>query len=252
MTRNDDGEVQRLMGSCPRETYTMRDAAFQDRLERVFDVMAVACIDLRSLLCKLEVLHWVIGLTKTMVTHHQITATFAFMEGERFAKRLPQMDFFGKQRQQDLDGDDDDDDDEDDDEDDASGETDDAPAQEDPLTAPEPLRASDYREGELATRMMAVEDRMQLMTDIVFAQLFQAALDQAQRLADIWEAFGRFTRTRLRLAPEAVLDAWGKPIAAEFTAVLQWYPKVKPDEAKVNEYLGMICDGWDRWFGEED
>ena len=45
--------------------------------------------------------------------------------------------------------------------------------------------------------MMAVEDRMQAMTDVVFAHLFQAAHDHAQQLAEMWEAFGRFCRTRV-------------------------------------------------------
>jgi hypothetical protein len=119
------------------------------------------------------------------------------------------------------------------------------------LTAPKPLRASSHRTGELARRMMAVEDRMQRTTNFVFTHLFLTARTQAQQLADTWEAFGRFCRTRVGVAPEVLRDAWGKPIAADFKDMVRRYPDVKPDEKKVNEYLGMIYRGWDRHFGDE-
>src|SRR5688500_267098 len=76
LARGDEGEADRLSGSCPRKDYRMRDAAYGDRLDISFDVMAVACIDLRCLWGKVRTLEWAIGGARLMATHHQITATF--------------------------------------------------------------------------------------------------------------------------------------------------------------------------------
>jgi hypothetical protein len=243
MARQDHAEANRLGQSCPRRDYTQVDAAFGDRMDHAFDTMAVVCIDLRALWAKLDILHWAIGTARLMATHHQITATFAFMDGERFAKRLPQLDFFSRERQPEEDdglGE------EDDDEEHAADEQDD----EAELSAPQVLRTSSHREGELARRMMAVEDRVQGMTDTVFLALFRTAHEHAQQLANTWEAFGRFCRDRVGVTPETMLDAWGFPIAADFKGMLKRYERVKPDPAKVDEYFGLITSSWDKRFGE--
>jgi hypothetical protein len=113
---------------------------------------------------------------------------------------------------------------------------------------PEPLRASSHRTGELARRMMAVEDRMQRTTDFVFTHLLLTARTHAQQLPDTWEAFGRVCQTRVGMAPEVLLD---RPIAADCKAMVRRYPDVKPDEAKVDEYLDLISQGWDSHCGDE-
>ena len=74
-------EADRLSGSCPRLQYTMRDAAFGDRLDTAFDIMSIACVDLRCLWGKLETLRWVTAVARRMATHHQISATFALLDG---------------------------------------------------------------------------------------------------------------------------------------------------------------------------
>lgn len=243
MARDDEREAQRLLASCVRQQYTMRDLAFQDRLERAFETMTIMLIDLRALWCKLELLHWVTSLARMMATHHQITATFAFMEGERFGKGQSQMDFFRKQRKEpELD--------------DEPGDdpvADDAAADDDEpvLAAPEPLRASKYRKGELGRRMMAVEDRMQGTTDFVFVHLIQSAFVQAQLLADTWEAFSRFSHTRVGVSAETLLEAWGWPAEMDFAGMVKRYPGVKPNDEKVNEYVDLICRTWDQRFGKD-
>jgi hypothetical protein len=243
MAWQDHAEANRLGKSCPRCSYSQVDAAFGDRMDMAFDTMAVVCIDLRALWAKLDILHWAIGTARLMATHHQITATFAFMDGERFAKRLPQLDFFSKDREPD----------DDDHKEENGGEATDGPAEDDaPPTAPQPVRASRHREGELARRMMAVEDRVQGMTDTVFLALFRTAHEHAQQLANTWEAFGRFCRTRVGVEPDVMLDAWGFPIAQDFREMLKRYEDVKPDEARVDEYFGLITSTWDKRFGEGD
>ena len=235
MARDDEAEVERLGGSCPRATYTMRDAAFVERLELAFGIMTVVCIDLRGLWAKLDMLHWCVETARLLATHHQISGSFAFMDVERFGKQQPQMDYFARKHEPD----------EQDQADDSA-----ADDEQPDLAPPEPVRASAFREGELARRMMAVEDRMQGMTDEIFLAFAKAAHDIAQQLVDTWEAFGRFCRERVGVEPETLLDAWGFPVSGDFTAMLKRYENVKPDPAKVEEYFGLICSNWDKRFGD--
>src|SRR5688572_12160483 len=81
LARRDEPEADRLSGSCPRKDYRMRDAAYGDRLDTAFDIMCIACIDLRTLCGKLDTLEWATGGARLMATHHRIAATFAFMDG---------------------------------------------------------------------------------------------------------------------------------------------------------------------------
>lgn len=51
------------------------------------------------------------------------------------------------------------------------------------------MRASAYREGEYARRMMAVEDRTQVMSDYTFALLLRKLNTLAQHLTEVWTAY---------------------------------------------------------------
>jgi hypothetical protein len=120
--------------------------------------------------------------------------------------------------------------------------------QDEPLEAPKPLRASAYREGDLARRMMAVEDRMQVMTDYTFASLLNAATTIVHDLANVWAAFDRFCHDRLGVSATTLLTAWEFPTGDEVSEVLKRYGHVKPDPAAVDEYHGIYCRAWDRRF----
>jgi hypothetical protein len=244
MARGDEGEAERLGGSCPRGSYTQRDVRFTERVDTAFDIMAIACVDLRCLWGKVSTLEWATAAARQMATHHQITATFAFMDGECFGTKRPQLDFFSRDREPDGDGDDDDD----------SGiEQADEPAEDNTaLAAPQPLRASRHRQGELARRMMAVEDRVQVMTDYTFAALLRGILDLVRELSEVWSAYDRFCHDRLGVSAEVMLGAWEFPTGGEVMELLKRYGHVKPDPLKVDEYHGIYCRAWDRRFGEEE
>jgi hypothetical protein len=227
LSRGDHGEADRLSGSCPHKSYTMRDAAFGDRLDTAFDLMAIACIDLRCLTGKVQTLEWAIGGMRLLSTHHHITATFAFMEGERLGKRLPQMDFFRRL---------------------PDATADDSPEGEEEDDT-KPPRFSQYHDGELATRMMAVEDRMQVTTDLSLLSMQRAVDGLVQELVDLWTAFDRFCRDRLGVSAGVLLAAWEFPTGGEVAEVLGGYPDVRPNPAQVDQYCGLYYAAWDRRIG---
>ena len=54
--RGDEVEDKRLMNTCPRKTYTMRDAAVVERLEAVETLALCVCLELAAPLAKLQIL----------------------------------------------------------------------------------------------------------------------------------------------------------------------------------------------------
>jgi hypothetical protein len=127
-------------------------------------------------------------------------------------------------------------------------ENDDAPL----LAAPEPLRASQFRKGELARRMMAVEDRMQARTDDTFAALLQVMHAAARDLVEVWTAYDRFCRDRLGVTAETMLAAWDFPTGDEVAAMLKRHRHVEPRQEKLEQYHGIYCRAWDTKFEGED
>src|SRR3954454_2253733 len=96
MARNDEAEAQRLQRTCPHASYTGPDVQFTERYTLAFDVMALVTIDLRCAWAKLQVMRCVLGGIRDMAVAHRITATLAFVDGERCGKGLPQCEFFAK------------------------------------------------------------------------------------------------------------------------------------------------------------
>jgi hypothetical protein len=232
MARNDDEEAQRLQRTCPRASYTGRDPQFDDRWDMAFDILAVVTIDLRCLWGKLHVLRWVLGEIREMATAHNITAAFAFLDGERCGKGKKQMGFFARPMPDPHEAVDYSGDDEEQERDDRSDEE---------VLSPTPLQINQ------GSRMEAVQKRSEYFTTCCAVVLLGAMNDVAKDLVNVWSAFGAFCRTRLGVSPETMMRAWQFPLD-DFLETLKRYDKTKPDPAKVKEYVGYICKQWDRRF----
>ena len=232
MARDDAAEAQRLRRTCPRATYTSEDPEFEDRWTMAFDIMSVVCIDLRCLWGKLTVLRWVLGEVREMATAQNITAAFAFLDGERCGKGRKQMGFFARPMPQPDEVVDYSDDDEGEEEGELSDEE---------LARPTPMQ---FEQG---SRMEAVQRRSEYFTTCCGVVILSAINDVAKDLVDVWAAFGHFCRTRIGVEPETMLRAWQFPFD-DFFETLRRYEKVKPDPAKVKEYAGYISKQWDRRF----
>jgi hypothetical protein len=233
MARNDDAEVERLQRSCPRSTYTGQDRQFEDRWTMAFDILAVVCIDLRCLWGKMHVLRWVLGEVREMATAQNINAAFAFLDGERCGKGKRQMGFFARPMPHPNERVDYSDDDE--------GEQEPDRRSDEELLNPTPL---EFARGE---RMEAVQRRSEHFTTCSAVVLLSAMNDISKDLVNAWSAFDRFCRIRLGVSAETMLKAWQFPFD-DFFQTLRRYEKVKPDPAKVKEYLGYIAKHWDSRF----
>lgn len=236
MARSDEKEAQRLQRTCPRVTYTGQDVEFADRWTMAFDILAVVAIDLRCMWGKLHVLQWVLENTRVIATSHHITATLAFVEGERCGRGLPQCEFFARPLPEpDADGDeelvlpDDEEDANDDDEND------------DEVPDPTPEQVDQGR------RMHDVERRAEHFTACGTVLLLKAMDGVAKDMVNTWAAFDRFCRSRLGVTAETMLKAWEFPLE-EFQETLKRYEKTTPDPARVKEYFGYITKQWDERF----
>jgi hypothetical protein len=223
LARDDGGEVRRLAASCPRKAYTAPDLEFGDRVRVAFDTVAVVCIDLRALNCRLHALHWAVAAAREMATLHQINADMAFLDGFLCGKGRPQIEFYVHDEK-------------------AREPATDAVADDDPdaLAAVAP---------HFSARMATIEDRAQRSTDCILQPLARAACAVATEFVTAWRAFGRFCRERLGVPPETMLEAWGFPVPEDYRATAEQYDHVKPDPADVDEYFRHVCVHWDRRFG---
>jgi hypothetical protein len=213
-----------------------------------FDILAVVSIDLRAMWAKLDVLRWVIGNVHPLATGHHVTATFAFLEGERCGRGQKQLGFFARPLPEPGEAVDYAEDDRDGGSEDARAE-DDSEIDDNEVDDDDDEEVTDPSPEELdrALRMAAVEKRAEHFTACGMVALLCAAKDIAQDLVDTWAAFGRFCHGRLGVSPETMLKAWQFPLV-EFKETLDQYEKVKPNPAKVTEYFGYITKQWDRRF----
>jgi hypothetical protein len=249
MARDDAAEAQRLTDSCPVKSYSGPDHGFHGRLDMAFCTVAVVCIDLRAMWAKLHMLHWVVGeVVPNLATAQQITATLAFVEGEQYGTGRRQLDFFAKPLPAPAEADvieesDDEEEDEDEAEDDPPDNDEGEDGDDDEVDEP------CGRDLERGQRMAAVEKRAEHFTACSVLALTLAAQETAQEMVNTWEALGRFCRTRVGVAPETMLAAWGFPVAGDFEETLKRYAHLKPQPEKVKEYTHFICVNWDRLYG---
>ena len=246
MARNDEAEVLRLRDSCPRKDYSGNDIAFTERMDLLFDTMAVVCIDIRWLWGKLHVLNWAIEAVQGICTLHHVNADMAFHEGIAYGEGRPQMPFYAG-KLADLSGIkfdgsfDEVNDNLDDTEQEQETESPEDANEEEAESDKEQAGADESSAGDDFTkRAAAVSARSEHASQFMDLVLQRTAHDVAKMLLETWEAFGRFTRTRVGLEPSEVLKAWGFPIVDDLESVLDAYGHVKLDEAKVVEYSEMI------------
>jgi hypothetical protein len=222
LARDDGGEVRRLAASCPRKAFTAPDPEFGDRVRVAFDTVAVVCIDLRALYCRLHTLHWAMAAAREMATLHHINADMAFLDGILCGKGRPQIEFYAF---------------------DANRPAASAAVEDDESDAIEAVAP------DCSARMAAISDRAQRSTDCILQPLARAAYVVATEFVTAWRAFGRFCRERLRVSPETMLEAWGFPAPEDYRATAEQYDHIKPDPAKEEEYFRHVCVHWDRRFG---
>jgi hypothetical protein len=246
MARDDAAEARRLTDSCPVRSYSGPDHGFHGRLDMAFGTVAVVCIDLRCVWAKLQMLHWVIGeVVPQLTTAQHITSTLAFLEGSHWARGQRQLDFFARPLPAPVEADVIEEGDVDDD--DPQGDP--PPAEDEDEDEDEDVAEPSRRDVERGRRMAAVERRAEHFTACSVLALTLAARDVAQEMVNTWEALGTFCRTRVGVAPETMLAAWGFPVAGDFEETLKRYAHLKPEPEKVTQYTHYICVNWDRLYG---
>ena len=215
MARGDEAEARRLRSSCPRKDYRGPDAAFDDRFHMAFDITAIVCGDLRSLAGQLHVLHWAIVNMQDCMTLHHINTEMAFMEGVRCGQGLSQSLYFSPELQEHSE---------------PHGR-----AGESAMTAVnETIALEEQDEGytqedlsilgeDFGQRVSAIEERSEKSTELILKVLGRTGLTLATELFSIWEAFGQFSRSRVGLPPERLLEACASPIRAEIEDALKVY-----------------------------
>jgi hypothetical protein len=225
LARRDEAEADRLIHSCPRKLYEGPDAAFGDRLTMAFEMITIACGDLRHLTASLRTLHEAMAIVGHFDGLHHIDASMAFVEGVRCGQGLPQSPFF------------------------APKSTPQASA------ADEAVRTEDREEAEgpddCGRRLQAVEERAEYVTQLIQRVLARRGVDIATQLLSVWEAFGQFCDRRVGLPAEKALEACGFPSTSDLKDAVKVYGGLKADPQMTAEYRDGMCALWDRRFADK-
>ena len=227
ITRRDEAEADRLLHSCPRKGYEGPDAAFTDRLTLAFEMIEIACGDLRHLTGSLRTLHQAMATVAHFDALHHINASMAFVEGVRCGQGLSQSPFFAPRDER-------------------------AKGKERRIDKQLREEVDVGQPADSGQRMEAVEERAEYLTDLIQKVLAREGNDIAAQLVSVWEAFSLFCRDRLSLPPEKALQACGYPAMADLTDALKLYADLKPDPESMAEYRDAMYGFWDRRFGQTD
>ena len=196
MARDDAEEVRRLQQTCPKVTYTERDAEFTDRWTIAFDILAVVSIDLR---CSGEAARTAVGHRGRAPAHPRGTTSpprSPSSTASRCGKGLPQCQFFARPLPEPRG---------------TTRTTSTSPTRKTRARGArttkgsmatetkkgDPTRAADRPGGAAGRDREAVRALYRLRT----AVLLDAMNDIAKDMVNIWAAFGGFCRTRLGVSP---------------------------------------------------
>lgn len=261
MARGDQVEAGKLRASCPRKMYMMSDAAFMERLEMAFDVMAIVCIDLRCCWAELNTFHRLIDSLDELDQPYRAAAGMAFLQGVRYGRGEPPFTVTrdsedGQTRPQ---------------EDPEAAESDpvpdsagaDGPGTIDGVEPTDELPGDEECEDEdgdvadnnesdtLGKRLDEASALAGHASDGLRKRMIRSAESVAQIFLEVFEALERFCRRHMGIGALTLLKAWSFHVIADFPKVQGRYPDIVPREAKVNEYIACLEGTWTRQFEVE-
>lgn len=240
LARSDQAESDRLVGACPRKTYSANDDRFVGRMAASFDLMAGAVADLGHEAGKLFILTLLLEMLDRLMTRHTMNATLAFFEGQRHARGEPPLGCYAESpAAEDAEGDDAEGEDEGVDEADADEEGD------------EDRDETPVADKELGRRLDAVERQAEAATASLRDVLAGMADAVAQSFVDAHAAFDRTARRHLGVDGDALTPAWQFPRADDLATTLVAYKHVQPREDAVAELAAKLDATWRERLDEQ-
>jgi hypothetical protein len=241
LAREDWDEARKLRQSCPLRTYSMGDAAFNDRREFMWDLALIVTADLRVILAKIKIfdLH-AQGIREYATDQHALAAELSFLDGWRLGKGYPPLPRPPEEPP-------------------AEGEE----WANDPMQAAidyvynvegegkEPLPERQWTRRELAevdrwkapTRWTKVADRrMASLYDPIVRRL-------AGDLLGIWAAWDAFCRAKVGVSGEVAMRAHLPSMVEMMDRVAERFKDVKPRADQQRETSEILEGAWGRRLG---
>jgi len=207
--RGDEAEVERLLGSCPRKNYSMREFAFSGRCTASNTITMGVCIELAPHLAKLEMIEAFREILPLIFKVCLDEADFAYFDGHRAGSRRA-WETAGK-----------------------AG----APPgwEEGDEEHADPVIEEDLNR--IASRLERVREGFVGLLDKLELQISREALTT-------WEAFAGFFNEELLVEPEKLVKAWLEPMLPKIEKLknLQHPPEV--DKERLKEYQEALRQGW--------
>jgi hypothetical protein len=215
---DDQAEVKRLLETCPKKTYTMRDAAVVERLRAADELGLVVLLELAIPLAKLQMLKAQVLLLEYLKGREMDERCMAWLDGYYYGRadgwRLAGME----------------------------GEP--------------PPRWLEDEDGE--NEVTDGEEALPLPSDEApeVARFLELNREMTRTLETLvleqWEAFSLMCREDLELEPETVLEVCMAPALKKVQEALGKMEGIQADPAKVEEHRGILGELWRRLAGLEE
>jgi len=218
LAREDEQEAERLSKRCPRRTYTMNDAAYEDKMRAGLQITMAICLDLAPRLAKLRMIEAFRVIQPYVRTVSQNEADRAYFDGHlagsRHAWRVAGMQGAPPGWK--------------------DWEEEEEPGEEafDPAI-----------EGDLDK----ISVRMEETTTFVSGLLDRLGREFVVEVRAIWEAFAGFCEEELGFAPETLLKAYFEPMleqVEELKALMSDPDTPGPDPEALAEYRETVSKLW--------
>jgi hypothetical protein len=210
VSRGDEAEVERLLESCRRKIYSLRELAFSGRCKDSNTITMGVCLELAPHLAKLEMIEAFREILPLIFNICLDEADFAFFDGHKAGSKRAWE---------------------------AAGKTGEPPGWEE----------GDEEEEEdpvLEEDLERISSRLQAVREGFVGQLAELERQFSTEALTIWEAFASFCNEELLVEPEKLVKAWLEPMLAEIEKLKNHQDPPEVDKGRLKEYEATLRRGW--------
>ena len=205
--REDKEECRRLVQSCPKRTYTMKDLAYKVRVRASEEVTILTCLDLAPRLAKARMIAAFSDVLATVYNHYLDEAHYSYFGGHRAGAKEARR---------------------------VAGHDGDPPTSEE----------KDADDTEMEQAFREITARVKESSNSFTGFLGNLRHRIVAEAGAIWEAFSVFSRTELGIEPEKLLEVWFEPMLEEVKWLETFMVNRTPDGEKLVEYRATLSAIW--------
>ncbi len=207
--RGDEVEVDRLLDSCPRKNYSMRELAFSGRCKDTNTITMGVCMELAPHLAQLEMIEAFREILPLVFKVCLDEADFAYFDGHRAGSRRA-WETGGK------------------------------------AGAPPAWEEGDEEHADpvIEEDLNRVASRLERVREDFVDHLAELERQISREALTTWEAFAGFCNEELLVEPEKLVKAWLEPMLPKIEKLKNLQEPPEIDKERLKEYEEALRQGW--------